>query len=98
MMGPGSTVRFTPNPTGKIEINFTCEVGVTGASTNVTVSPRYGTTPAPPNGAAVTGTRFGLGADALIRPATFSAVSTFAWTDVIHRADPSDWVLVRRGD
>jgi len=86
MMGLGSTVRFTPNSTGKIEINFTCEVGVAGASTNVTVGPRYGTMPAPANGAAVTGTRFGLGADALIRPATSStssAVSTFACTDVI---------------
>jgi hypothetical protein len=86
MMGLGSTVRFTPNSTGKIEINLTCEVGVAGASTNVTVGPRYGTMTAPANGAAVTGTRFGLGADALIRPATSSAssaVSTFACTDVI---------------
>jgi hypothetical protein len=41
---------------------------------------------APANGTAVTGARFGLGADALIRPATpsvVSAVSTFACTDVI---------------
>jgi parallel beta-helix repeat protein len=86
MMGLGSTALFTPNSTGKIEINFTCEVGVTGASTNVTVGPRYGTMTAPPNGAAVTGTRFGLGSDALIRPATSSAssaVSTFSCTDVI---------------
>jgi parallel beta-helix repeat protein len=86
MMGLGSTVRFTPNSTGKIEINFTCEVGNAGASTNVTVGPRYGTMTAPANGAAITGTRFGLGSDALIRPATSSAssaVSTFACTDVI---------------
>jgi len=86
MMGLGSTVRFTPNSTGKIEINFTCEVGIAGASANVTVAPRYGTMTAPANSAAVTGTRFGLGSDALIRPATSSAssaVSTFACTDVI---------------
>jgi parallel beta-helix repeat protein len=86
MMGLGSTVMFTPNSTGKIEINLTCEVGVAAASTNVTVGPRYGAMPAPANGTAVTGTRFGLGADALIRPATpsaSSAVSTFACTDVI---------------
>ena len=90
-MGLGSTVRFTPNSTGKIEINFTCEVGVAGASTNVTAGPRYGTMTTPTNGAAVTGTRFGLGADALIRPATSSAssaVSTFACTDVITGLTP----------
>lgn len=86
MMGLGSAINFTPNSTGKIEINFTCEVGIAGASTNVTVGPRYGAMTAPANGAAVTGTRFGLGSDALIRPATSStssAVSTFACTDVI---------------
>ena len=83
MMGLGSTVTFTPRSTGKIEINLTCEIGVAAASTNVTVSPRYGTGAAPANGTPVTGARFGLGADALIRPATPSAVSTFACTDVI---------------
>ena len=86
MMGLGSTVTFTPHSTGKIEINLTCEIGVAAASTNVKVSPRYGTGTAPANGTAVTGARFGLGADALIRPATpsvVSAVSTFACTDVI---------------
>lgn len=86
MMGLGSAIKFTPNSTGKIEINFTCAVGIAGGSTNVTVGPRYGAMTAPANGAAVTGTRFGLGSDALIRPAassTSSAVSTFACTDVI---------------
>jgi hypothetical protein len=64
---------------------------VGGASTDVTVGPRYGTMPAPPNGASLTGTRFGLGSDALIRPATSSAsraVSTFACTDVITGLTP----------
>ena len=91
MMGLGSAITFTPHSTGKIEINLTCEVGVAGAFTNVTVGPRYGTMTAPANGAAVTGTRFGLGADALIRPATpsmVSAVSTFACTDVITGLTP----------
>jgi parallel beta-helix repeat protein len=86
MMGLGAAARFTPNSTGKIEINFTCEVGIDGAPTNVTIGPRYGTLTAPTNGAAATGTRFGLGSDALIHPATSSAssaVSTFACTDVI---------------
>jgi len=85
MMGLGVTARFTPNSTGTIEINLTCAVGVTAASTDVTVSPRYGTMTAPTNGNAVTGTRFGLGADALIRPATSSA---FACTDVITGLSP----------
>jgi len=80
MMGLGVTARFTPNSTGTIAINLTCAVGATAASTDVTVSPRYGTMTAPTNSAPVTGTRFGLGADALIRPATSSA---FACTDVI---------------
>jgi hypothetical protein len=53
------------------------------ARSGVTVGPRYGTMTAPKHGTAVTGTRFGLGADALSRPATSSAVSTFARTDVI---------------
>ena len=83
MMGLGSTVMFTPHSTGKIEINLTCEIGVAGASTNVTVGPRYGTGAAPANGTSVTGARFGLGADALIRPAASSASSAFACTDVI---------------
>jgi parallel beta-helix repeat protein len=85
MMGLGVTARFTPNSTGRIEINLTCAVGVTAASTDVTVSPRYGTMTAPTNGNAVTGTRFGLGADALIRPTTFSP---FACTDVITGLSP----------
>lgn len=88
MMGLGSAARFTPNSTGKIEINLTCEAGVAGASTNVTAGPRYGTMTAPTNGAAVTGTRFGLGADALIRPPTSSTVSMFACTDVITGLTP----------
>jgi hypothetical protein len=86
MMGLGSTVTFTPQSTGKIAINLTCEIGDAAASANVTVSPRYGTGAAPAHGAAVTGARFGLGADALIcpaRPSVVSAVSTFACTDVI---------------
>jgi hypothetical protein len=86
MMGLGSTVTFTPHSTGKIEINLTCQIGVAAPATNVTVSPRYGTGTAPANGTAATGARFGLGADAFIRPATpsaVSAVSTFACTDVI---------------
>lgn len=76
MMGLGATCVFTPSGTGKVRVDITGQLGQATAAAFDTVAARYGTGTAPVNGAAVVGTRFGGGQDAVERPSSFSGAST----------------------
>lgn len=62
MQGLGSAVQYTPVRTGKVEVTFTGDITTLVATTGVFMAPAYGpvTSGVPANGAAFTGTVFGL--------------------------------------
>jgi hypothetical protein len=62
MMGIGGTAKITPGSGGKVQLVITGLVFTNTAVVSVTIGGRFGTGTAPTNGAAVTGTRFGVGA------------------------------------
>lgn len=83
MMGLGATVVYTPTATGKVRITCTGTGQTATAVANWTVGGRYGTGTAPNNGDAVTGTRWGAGADKVLRSAATATASDFSLTDLL---------------
>ncbi len=83
MMGLGSTCTFTPASSGNVKITVTGTTLTNTAAVQITLGGRYGTGAAPGNGAAVTGTRFGSGADRVIRAASTAAGVPFTVDAVI---------------
>lgn len=81
MMGLGTTCTFTPAATGIVEVTVRCGIQNNTAIVLTTVGCRYGTGTAPANGAAVTGTRFGSGAEESVEPGGVNRVIPEAWTD-----------------
>jgi hypothetical protein len=88
MMGMGSTLVYTPQGSGNVEISLTFFGNTAAGTAGVTVGPRYGTGgagSAPANGVAVTGTRFGGAID----PGSHTGGtgsgggSAFAFTDIL---------------
>jgi hypothetical protein len=63
MMGMGTACTFTPGATGIVPATITAAVHCTGTAEPMYSCARYGTGTAPTNGAAATGTKFGVGAD-----------------------------------
>jgi hypothetical protein len=84
MMGLGSTCALTPVGSGQVLVTVTGTASIATGVTNVTISGRYGTSTAPANGAAVTGTKFGPATDTVVRPvsATTGAIG-FAITTLL---------------
>lgn len=82
MMGLGSTCTLTPSYSGRIKVDFQCQLSNSGTSAANTISLRYGTGTAPVNGAALTGTVVGgtinaqLQTAAVISPAFLSGIIT----------------------
>lgn len=60
MMGLGSTIAYTPTGTGHVVVLLSGWYTVATALVNININGYYGTGTAPVNGAAVTGTRFGV--------------------------------------
>jgi hypothetical protein len=83
MMGVGGTCKITPGSSGKVLVAITGQVASATASVTMTFGPRFGTGTAPVNGAAVTGTRWGAGADFTTISATAAAKFPFAFTDLL---------------
>ena len=84
MMGLGTTVTYTPSGSGKVLVNVTGQGQTATSIAQITVGPRYGAGTAPANGVAVTGTRFGTGADIIVRGGNAANVpSGFSFTDVL---------------
>lgn len=81
----GLAVPFTPASTAPRVLVIVTGVAATAtAAASVTVGGRYGTGTAPANGAAVTGTRFGPSADAVLGPAAAAGAGVpFTVTDVL---------------
>jgi hypothetical protein len=58
-MGMGSSIAFTPNKTGKVQLNISGSISNNTASDGAKVQARFGTGAAPANAAAPTGTASG---------------------------------------
>lgn len=83
MMGLGSSCAITPASSGKVLINITGFGRTQTAAVSFMFGPRFGTGTAPINGAAVTGTRFGMQADATIQSPVAGAYVPFAVTALL---------------
>lgn len=82
MMGLGATCTYTPAGTGQVLAVITGQATTATASVAMTVGARRGTSTAPANGAAVTGTA--IGADQTIRPAGTAGGVGFTFTRVMN--------------
>ena len=81
----GLAAAFTPsNAAPQVLVIITGVAATATGAQTVTVGGRYGTGTAPANAAAVTGTRFGPAADAVVGPAAAAAAGVpFTVTDVL---------------
>jgi parallel beta-helix repeat protein len=59
MMGLGSTIKYTPIETGNVLIDLSGYGGTATGVVSATITPKYGTSTAPVNGASPTGTTWG---------------------------------------
>jgi hypothetical protein len=84
MMGLGTTCTFTPATTGKVEVTM-CGVCLNTGGDGTFLKGAYGTGTAPVNGAASTGTKWGVGADSewTIKNASASQGLPFSMTQVL---------------
>jgi parallel beta-helix repeat protein len=85
MMGLGSTCTYAPKGSGSV-LATACGVYLnTTSGVSVNMTGRYGTGTAPANGAAASGTKWGVGADANehLKVGSTSTGSTFSFTQVI---------------
>lgn len=83
-MGIGSTCVLTPSGTGKVLVTVCGIWNTATASVQGNIGARYGTSTAPVNGAAVTGTRFGSNAsDPVIKAISLTAGVPFAFTEIV---------------
>jgi hypothetical protein len=85
MMGLGSTCTFTPDATGIVHVTVSGGLVNTTAGDGVYLSGQYGTGTAPINGAALTGTAWGVGADgdAHFKSNSGAELVPFSFTQVI---------------
>lgn len=83
MMGLGSGWAITPTSTGKILVTIVGQVTTAVGAAAITVGARYGTSTAPTNGAAVTGTVFGAKADWTMTASTAALKLGFAFTEIL---------------
>jgi hypothetical protein len=79
----GLACAFTPTGSGLVLVTFCATVKTTVAQVPVTIGGRFGTSTAPTNGAALTGTRIGPAADPAISGSGAGSSTTFAITDVL---------------
>lgn len=84
MMGVGGTCKITPGSGGKVQVMISGVVLTNTAAVSATLGGRFGTGTAPTNGAAVTGTRFGVGAaDVVTRGAAAGVGVPFCFVDLL---------------
>jgi hypothetical protein len=79
MMGLGSTIAYTPTGTGRVLITISGTFQIATGVQFGTLGGRYGTSTAPNNGTAVSGTRFGASTDQTLRPAATGANGGLGW-------------------
>ena len=88
MMGLGTNTTgtpwaFTPASSGNLLVTVTGLVAVASTVVNVVLGARYGTSTAPVNGAAVTGTRWGSAGDLTIQPKAVGVGVPFTFCTVL---------------
>lgn len=83
MQGLGSGWAITPVSSGKVLVIITGEATTATAASATTVGGRYGTSTAPTNNAAVTGTAFGAKADFTFTPVGTGLKTPFAFNEII---------------
>jgi parallel beta-helix repeat protein len=84
MMGLGTTCTFTPKGSGSVMAIVNCAYLTLTAVQGVSISPRFGTGTAPANGAAPSGTQFGVGSGTrTYKAASVSVPSPFACSAVL---------------
>jgi len=92
MMGLGAAASpavFTPTLTGIVRVTVVGVAGTNTGAVNYTMGGRYGTSTAPSNGAAVSGTAYGVGAaDWSIRSPAAGSGSAFALSEIITGLTP----------
>ena len=83
MMGMGSSCKITPSSSGKVLLTLTGYAGTNTAVATLSLGGRFGTGTAPVNGAAVSGTRFGMASDASFRSTAAAFFIPFTLTDLL---------------
>lgn len=83
MMGLGSGATITPASGGKVLVIVNGEVTTATGAVSCSVGARYGTSTAPTNGAAVTGTAFGAKADYTTTAAGAAVPVPFAFSEIL---------------